>query len=77
VVLATNRVPRDDLARALDGRVPQLFTIGDALAARMFAAATFEGQMFARLIGEPGGGANVADVWFAPDPPGTLNGAAP
>jgi 2,4-dienoyl-CoA reductase-like NADH-dependent reductase (Old Yellow Enzyme family) len=71
VVLATGREPQDALAGALEGRVPQLFTIGDALAARMFAAATFEGQKFARLIGEPGAPASIGEAWFAPDPPGT------
>jgi 2,4-dienoyl-CoA reductase-like NADH-dependent reductase (Old Yellow Enzyme family)/thioredoxin reductase len=72
VVLAAGREPLDGIARALEGRVPQLFTIGDALAARMFAAATFEGQMFARMIGEPGAPATVGEAWFAPDPPGTM-----
>ncbi|MDE8650096.1 FAD-dependent oxidoreductase [Novosphingobium album (ex Liu et al. 2023)] len=68
VVLATGRVPQDGLARALEGKVAQLFTIGDALAARMLAAAPFEGHKFARLIGEPGAPASIADAWFAPDP---------
>lgn len=68
VVLATGRVPDDSLARELEGKVAQLFTIGDALAARMLAAAPFEGQKFARMIGEPNAPASVCDVWFAPDP---------
>lgn len=68
VVLATAREPVDGLARALEGRVPQLFTIGDALAPRMWAAATYEGQMFARLIGELGAAADFAAAWFATDP---------
>ena len=67
VVLATGRVPQDALARALEGRVAQVFTIGDALAARMLAAAPFEGQKFARLIGEPGAPATTSAAWFAPD----------
>jgi dimethylamine/trimethylamine dehydrogenase len=71
VILATGREPQDTIARALEGRVPQLYTIGDALAARMFAAATFEGQKFARLIGEAGAPASVGEAWFVPDPPGT------
>ena len=69
VVFATGRAPVDDLARALEGKVSQLFTIGDALAARMLAAAPFEGQKFARLIGEPGAPSTAAEVWFAPDDP--------
>jgi 2,4-dienoyl-CoA reductase (NADPH2) len=69
VVLATGRVPQDALARALNGRVPQLFTIGDALAARLFATATYEGQKFARLIGEPGAPASVREAYFLADGP--------
>ncbi len=72
VVLATGRVPQDSLARALEGRVAQLFTIGDALSARMFAAATFEGHRFARLIGEPDAPASFAEAFFASDDPATF-----
>jgi len=68
VVLATGREPVDGLSRALEGRVPQLFTIGDALAARMLAAAPYEGQKFARLIGEPDAPATIGEMWFRPDP---------
>ncbi|MGE4303062.1 MAG: FAD-dependent oxidoreductase [Novosphingobium sp.] len=68
VVLATGRVPQDALARALEGKVAQLFTIGDALAARMLAAATYEGQKFARAIGEPDAPSSFAEAWFSPDP---------
>lgn len=69
VILSTAREPVDGLARALDGKVAQLFTIGDALAARMLAAAVYEGQKFARAIGEPGAPATVAEAWFRPDDP--------
>jgi thioredoxin reductase len=69
VVLVTGRVPQDGLARALDGKVAQLFTIGDALAARPLAAATYEGQKFAREIGEPGAPATIREAWFRPDSP--------
>jgi pyruvate/2-oxoglutarate dehydrogenase complex dihydrolipoamide dehydrogenase (E3) component len=72
VVLATAREPVDGIARSLEGRVSQLFTIGDALAARMLAAATYEGQKFARMIGEPGAPATVTEAWFAPDDPATM-----
>jgi 2,4-dienoyl-CoA reductase-like NADH-dependent reductase (Old Yellow Enzyme family) len=68
VILATSRLPVDSLARALEGKVAQLYTIGDALAARMLAAATYEGQKFARLIGEPDAPATVCETYFRPDP---------
>lgn len=71
VILSTAREPLDGLARDLEGRVPQLFTIGDALSARMLAAATYEGQKFARAIGEPGAPASIAEAWFRPDDPST------
>lgn len=69
VVLATGRVPSDSLARELEGRVGQLFTIGDALAARVLAAATYEGQKFARAIGEPGAPTTIAEAFFRADDP--------
>ncbi|MFA7604145.1 MAG: FAD-dependent oxidoreductase, partial [Novosphingobium sp.] len=72
VVLSTAREPCDGIARALEGKVAQLYTIGDALAARMLAAAPYEGQKFARLIGEPGAPATVSEAWFAPDDPETM-----
>jgi dimethylamine/trimethylamine dehydrogenase len=70
VVLATGRRSRDGLAAALEGRVAQLFAIGDALAVRPFAAAAYEGQKFARLIGEPGAPSTVAEAYFAADDAG-------
>jgi 2,4-dienoyl-CoA reductase-like NADH-dependent reductase (Old Yellow Enzyme family) len=72
VILSTAREPIDGLARALEGKLPQLYTIGDALAARMLAAAPYEGQKFARLIGEPGAPATITEAWFAPDDPATM-----
>lgn len=69
VILVTGREPVDDVARALEYHVPQLFTVGDALAARMLAAATYEGQKFARLIGEPDAPNTITEAWFAPDDP--------
>ncbi|MGA7050101.1 MAG: hypothetical protein WBZ37_02310, partial [Mycobacterium sp.] len=56
-------------ARELEGKVPQLFTIGDALGVRPLATAAYEGQKFARLIGEPGAPRNVAEVYFTADAP--------
>jgi dimethylamine/trimethylamine dehydrogenase len=69
VVFATGREPRDALAGELAGQVEQLFLIGDALAVRPFATAAYEGQKFARLIGEPGAPASVAQAYFASDDP--------
>jgi len=67
VVLSTGRVPLDDLSAQLQGRVKQVFTIGDALSARMLAAATYEGQKFARLIGQEGAPCSIAETFFTPD----------
>ncbi len=64
VVLATGRIPVDGLARELDGKVAQLFTIGDALGVRPLATAAFEGQNFARLVGEPNAPRNIAEAYF-------------
>jgi len=69
VVLSTGREPVDELSRALEGKVSQLFTIGDALAARPLAAASYEGQLFARHIGEAGAPATVAEAYFRADAP--------
>ena len=71
VILSTARVPLDGIARELEGKVAQLFAIGDALAVRMFAAAPYEGQKFARLIGEIGAPVSFAETWFGPDDPAT------
>jgi hypothetical protein len=67
LVLTTGRVPVNDLEKDLDGKVAQLFTIGDALAPRMWGAATFEAHKFARFIGEPGAPASIADAYFSDD----------
>jgi pyruvate/2-oxoglutarate dehydrogenase complex dihydrolipoamide dehydrogenase (E3) component len=71
VVLATGREPLDALSRDLQGRVAQLFTIGDALAARPLASATYEGQKFARLIGEQDAPATLCETFFQRDDPAT------
>lgn len=68
VVLATSRVPNDSLTDALEGKVMQLFTVGDALAPRPLASASFEGQKFARLIGESDAPTTFNEV-FWPDEP--------
>jgi 2,4-dienoyl-CoA reductase-like NADH-dependent reductase (Old Yellow Enzyme family) len=64
VVLSTGRVSVNELEGQLEGKVAQVFTIGDALAARMWAAASFEGQKFARYIGAADAPASLADVYF-------------
>lgn len=69
VVLVTGRKSIDGLARDLDGKVAQLFTIGDALAVRPFATAAYEGQKFARLVGEPGAPTTVAEAYFRSNDP--------
>jgi thioredoxin reductase len=67
VVLCTGREPIDQLAHDLDGKVAQLYLVGDAQAARLLAAATYEGQKFARYIGEPNAPATVTEAYFAPN----------
>jgi hypothetical protein len=69
VVLATAREPVNDLECALDGKVRQLFTVGDALAPRAWTTASFEGQKFARLIGEPSAPGSVTDLYFSSNDP--------
>jgi 2,4-dienoyl-CoA reductase-like NADH-dependent reductase (Old Yellow Enzyme family)/pyruvate/2-oxoglutarate dehydrogenase complex dihydrolipoamide dehydrogenase (E3) component len=69
VVLATSRVPVAELAWDLEGRVAQLYTVGDALAVRPFATAAYEGQKFARCIGEPGAPKSVREAYFDADGP--------
>jgi hypothetical protein len=53
VVLATMRRAHTRLASELANEVPRLFVIGDAMSPRYLFKATYEGQRFARLIGEP------------------------
>jgi 2,4-dienoyl-CoA reductase-like NADH-dependent reductase (Old Yellow Enzyme family)/thioredoxin reductase len=69
IVLATGRISVDGIARELEGKVQQLFTIGDALAVRPFATAAFEGQKFARMIGEPDAPKSVSEAYFRSDDP--------
>lgn len=76
VVLATGRHCVDGLSRELEGRIAQLFTIGDALCVRPWATAAFEGQKFARLIGEPGAPKSVAEAYFSPDDPAVYPASA-
>lgn len=70
VILAGGRIPVNGLEKKLEGKVPQLFTIGDALAVRMWATAAYEGHRFARCIGEPEAPGSVIDAYFGSDDPG-------
>ncbi len=73
VVLSTGRLPVDLLARELEGKVAQLFTIGDALAVRPFATAAYEGHKFARCIGELNAPRTIGEAYFAPNDPAFLS----
>ena len=74
VVLATMRKPESQLAADLQGKVGQLFTIGDALAPRMLFEATYEGQRFAPTIGEPDAPRTMSQALFAASPVGWAGG---
>lgn len=69
VVLVTGRESVDGIARELEGKVDQLFVVGDALGVRPMATAPYEAQKFARLIGEPDAPRTIAEVYFAADDP--------
>jgi dimethylamine/trimethylamine dehydrogenase len=69
IVLATGRISRDHLAGELEGKVDQLFVIGDALGVRPWATAAYEGQKFARLIGAPDAPSTVGQAFFRSDDP--------
>lgn len=68
VVLSTGRVPDNGLEAGLEGRVGQLFVVGDALAPRMWGAAAYEGHKFARMIGREDAPRNFAEAYFRADP---------
>jgi pyruvate/2-oxoglutarate dehydrogenase complex dihydrolipoamide dehydrogenase (E3) component len=65
VILSTGRVAVNDLEKELVGKVPQVFAIGDALAPRIWATASYEAHKFAREIGEPDGARTISDIYFA------------
>ena len=65
VVLVTGRESVNELTAELEGKVAQLFTVGDALCVRPMATAAYEGQKFARLIGEAGAPASTGEAFFA------------
>jgi 2,4-dienoyl-CoA reductase-like NADH-dependent reductase (Old Yellow Enzyme family)/thioredoxin reductase len=67
VVLATMRKPLgSELAAALESRVRQVYQIGDAAAPRGLFVATYEGQRFARLVGEDAAPRTTTEALFAP-----------
>jgi hypothetical protein len=53
IVLATQRVSRDGLFRALEGSRDGLYRIGDCVAPRLIAEAVFDGHRLAREIDAP------------------------
>ena len=65
MILVTGRVPENVLANAIEGKVARLFSACDALAVRPPAAATYEGQMFARWIGQPDAPRTVTEACVA------------
>ena len=50
VVIRTNGLPDDRLARELDGRVPELVTVGDAVAVRPVDRAVYDGHVAGRAL---------------------------
>lgn len=66
IVVTTMRSQRDALAAGLEGRVDYLYLVGDALAPRSLAEATFEGHKFARLLGEDDMPESVIDELLRP-----------
>jgi len=72
VVLSTSRVSVNELEKELEGKVAQLFAIGDAAAARMWAAATYEGHMYARFVGDPAAPKTNTELYFSNFDLGTL-----
>jgi 2,4-dienoyl-CoA reductase-like NADH-dependent reductase (Old Yellow Enzyme family)/thioredoxin reductase len=77
VVLATMRKAQSTLLQALEGRVSQLFVVGDAASPRGLAEATYEAQRFARFVGEEGAPRTLAEAWFLPSPTNTFTSFGP
>ncbi|GAA1859127.1 FAD-dependent oxidoreductase [Pseudonocardia ailaonensis] len=76
VILVTMRRQRDTLSAALETQVEQVFVVGDALAPRGLPDATFEGQRFARLIGEPMAPRTFTEAYWEPLAPEVFPRAA-
>jgi hypothetical protein len=60
------RRQQDIFTAALESRVNQVFAIGDALAPRALPEATYEGQRFARLLGQEGAPSNFTEAFWQP-----------
>ena len=66
VVLITARLSQGrTLERELEGKVDQLYAVGDAAAPRSYLDATYDGQRFARLIGEPDAPRTTGEAIFS------------
>ena len=50
MVLAAGLKPKEELLAALEGKVPEVYTIGDCVEARKLINAIWEGFRTARLI---------------------------
>ena len=50
VVIRTHGLPDDDLYQELDGKVPELDRIGDAVAVRYVDRAVYDGHVAARAL---------------------------
>lgn len=72
VVLSTSRQPVDELHSELQGKVPYIYLVGDALAPRGLREAIYEGHRFGRVIGDPDMPASVTDELFRLDPAAAL-----
>jgi len=66
VVMATCRMPNGRLWHELEGKAPQVFAVGDALAPRSLPEAIHEGQRFARMIGEADAPTRFIEAYTAP-----------
>jgi hypothetical protein len=66
IVLVTVRKPVDGLAAQLEGKVPYVYLIGDALSARSLREATYEGHRFGRGVGELKMPRHTTDEMFFP-----------
>jgi 2,4-dienoyl-CoA reductase-like NADH-dependent reductase (Old Yellow Enzyme family)/thioredoxin reductase len=76
VVLSTARMPVDRLHDELQGKVPYVYLVGDALAPRSLREAMYEGHRFGRVIGEDRMPRSVTDELFSADPEAALVSAA-
>lgn len=64
------------LERELIGKVPQVYAIGDAAAPRGLYEAVYDGQRFARLVGEPDVPSTTGEAIFSPVPDDAIQRSA-